>query len=468
MKKRLVGALSILLAAGLALSGCGTDTTGTDAGNAEGEQITVTVGAWPKENNEHELKIYEQWKADFEADHPNVTIVPEPYSYDARTFVAKAASGQMPNYFSVPYTEPAKIVQAGYAADITEQVKKFGYDQELMENALDICTVDGGIYGLPRTMYVLGLWCNVNLFTQAGLVDENGVPQFPKTWEEVREKAAIIKQQTGKDGFLLPAKDNTAGWHFTNIAWNYGVEFETEVDGKWQASFNTPECIEALQLIKDMKHVDDSLPDNALLGYADILKNFALDQVGMVIGAAEAPMANMMINQYQMEKDNISICSIPEGPKDKVGLMGGDVIMFSPQSSPAQVEAGIEFLKACGYSPVLDEVAAKGMEDQFQADIANNNIVLPEPMSVWKNEERNQKEKEIRAKYANVKPELYQDYYDNATKKIKPEPTYNSQDLYKEFSSLIQSILTDPNADIPALVETAQNTFQTNYLDKIE
>lgn len=267
---------------------------------------------------------------------------------------------------------------------------------------------------------------------------------------------------------MLPAKDTTAGWHFINIASNYGAVFEKETDDKYIAAFDSQETIEALELIKDMKHKDDSVLGDATLGYADILKFFALDEVGMVIGAAEDPMINMMINRYNMDINNFSICSVPSGPAGKTSLMGGSVIMFSNKATREEIKAAIEFLRVCGYSPTLDEVSFEGLEEQFRADVKNGNIVLPQNMSVWKNEEREIKENKLRAKYANVKPWYYKEYFENAVQNIMPEPTYNSQELYNELSRMLQKVLSDPNTDIPDTVSKAQQTFQFNYLDRTQ
>lgn len=73
---------------------------------------------------------------------------------------------------------------------------------------------DGKVYGVPRDAYGLGLMCNVELFEKAGLVDENGVPKFPKTFDELAETAKKIKEKTGAAGLCLLAKDNSGGWHF--------------------------------------------------------------------------------------------------------------------------------------------------------------------------------------------------------------------------------------------------------------
>lgn len=97
---------------------------------------------------------------------------------------------------------------------------------------------NGRIYGLPRDGYVLGMHINVALFREAGLVDEEGLPIYPKTLQEVAEYGQIIREKTGKAGLVFPASETYGGWLFTNIAWNFGcvgenaLEYQDE-DGRW-------------------------------------------------------------------------------------------------------------------------------------------------------------------------------------------------------------------------------------------
>ena len=94
---------------------------------------------------------------------------------------------------------------------------------------------------------------NVALFKEAGLVDKDGLPLYPKTWAELAETAKKIKDKTGAAGFCLLAKDNAGGWHFTNLAWGFGANFSVQKGGKWVAQVNTPEAIAAMQYVKDLK-----------------------------------------------------------------------------------------------------------------------------------------------------------------------------------------------------------------------
>ena len=134
-------------------------------------------------------------------------------------------------------------------------LKDNGIDSsKLSKKALDIASIDGKIMALPYMMYTLGLAYNTRLFNEAGLMETDGTPKQPKDWNELVEFAKKIKEKTGKAGFIIPTTDNAGGWFFTNIAWSYGTEFmKQREDGSWEATFDTPETVEALQFIKDLK-----------------------------------------------------------------------------------------------------------------------------------------------------------------------------------------------------------------------
>ena len=101
---------------------------------------------------------------------------------------------------------------------------------------------------------------NAEVFADAGLVDEDGIPLYPKTWEELAEVAQTIKDETGSAGLCLLAQDNAGGWHFSNIAWCFGAELEEQdADGKWMANLNSPEAVAAMQYVKDLKWKYDVL-----------------------------------------------------------------------------------------------------------------------------------------------------------------------------------------------------------------
>lgn len=157
-------------------------------------------------------------KEAFEKENPDIKIETSTYKYATDTFIPKAMMGQMPTLFGTFYTEIQKIIDAGYAADITDMMTEMGMADALYPNIKEIVEKDGRLYGIPSQLYVQGLICNVELFKEAGLVDADGVPIFPQNYTELAETAKIIKDKTGKAGFAMPTTSNCGGWHFMNIA----------------------------------------------------------------------------------------------------------------------------------------------------------------------------------------------------------------------------------------------------------
>ena len=60
-------------------------------------------------------------------------------------------------------------------------------------------------------------------------------------------------------------------------------------DGKWKATFNSPEAAAALQYIKDLKWKYDVLPTNTLIDGEEYSKLFATGNAAMQIAAGDVP-----------------------------------------------------------------------------------------------------------------------------------------------------------------------------------
>ena len=175
-------------------------------------------------------------------------IQPDNWSFDLKSFYAKAAGGQIPIVYSTNFTEVSQIISAGYSADLTKELKKQGLYDKMSKDVLDVVSKDGKVYAFPYAAYVLGLAYNVDLFEKAGLMNEDGTPKQPKDWNELAEFAVKIKNATGVPGFIFPTANNVGGWIFTSVAWSYGTEFMKKDGDKWKATFDSPEAAEALQL----------------------------------------------------------------------------------------------------------------------------------------------------------------------------------------------------------------------------
>ena len=462
MKRKIAAVLCAVLSLSM-LAGCGAKT-GSKSG--EGENIEIKIGYWPNPETEPEkYEVYKGYVEAFKEKRPDVTVIPDEFNYSNDTIMPAAAAGQLPNIYRVPFTEPKNIVEAGFARDITDIMKKRGYDTALNKDLLDIVTGnDGKYYGVPYNGYMMGMWYNVNLFKQAGLVNADGTLQYPTTYDEVIETAKIITEKTGQPGFAFQCKDAECGWNFMNIAWSYGVKFmEQGSDGKWKATFASPECVKAMEYIRDLKWKHNVIPSNILLDRGTMYKLFATDQLGMSICAED--WLDSPVQKYNMSKDHIGTSPIPAGPAGRYAQTGGDAWMFSKETTDEQLEALFDWLEIVGNAPEMSDIAKTNVTNDIKAMVEKGKIILTPAFSVWNDEERKAATNDLYKEYINVDPTIHVNMLSDDVKLHAEEPQ-QTQQLYRTVASVIQEILTNENADIAGLLQTAQENFQKDFLDK--
>ncbi len=482
MKRTWSVVICIMLVLSL-LVGCGSKTASTPepqkkdgaAAPAQAEEpkkeaapkpVTLTLGIWPEDNQEAERKMYEDWKKVFEEKYPHITVKPDHYKYSPETFVPKAESGQLPTIYESWFTEPQKIIANGYAADITDIMVKNGWDKAMNPSILKMVSKDGRIYAMPRDGYSLGLYVNVDLYKKAGLVDENGVPKYPKTFDELAQTARTIKDKTGKAGMIILTKDNCGGWHFSNIAWAFGAEFEKQVDGKWVANLNSQEVVDAMQYVKDLKWKYDVLLPNALLGWGDWIKYFGTEQAAMCFAGGDVP--HLPVNDYKLNKDHIGIAPIPAGPKGQYSLTGGTPYMFANNATPEEIDAAFKFLEVMGRVPKVDEKVLEGREMDLRTRAGKGEPVGPQPLQIWQNKEYADAITAMFERNKNVNMAYFQDFQEASLKILRTEEPYNCQDLYAILDKVLQKVLTDKNADPRTLLDAANKEFQDKFMSKVK
>lgn len=429
----------------------------------EGGKVKISVGGWPTKEGAT-LDNMNAILARFNEKYGNeIEIVPDTWTFTVDTFLPKAASGQLPTVYGAYFTEANRIIDAGYAADITKQMEEYEYSDKINESIKELISRDGKFYMVPTESYAMGILANLNLLREAGYVDENDNPIFPKTYEELTEVAKTITEKTGKAGFIMPTTGNNGGWHFTIIAWANGVDFMEKVDGKWKATFNTPECVEVLQWIKDLKWKYNTLSSNILVDMAEAQKLFATDQGAFYLSSTPS---NTLISNYGMSKDDIGMGAIPAGKKDHVTLMGGNVKVLSQKATEEQKEAAFKWLEHAGNTPHLTDAVKISVEEGLKANAKENYVVGTAKFSPWNDlAEINKYRDEMNAKYLNVTAGHISQYSNFEGINVKPEEPVCCQDLYSVLDSCIQAVLADENADCAKIIANAAKDFQSNFLD---
>lgn len=442
-----------------------TDAAATEAPAADtadsAEKIQLTLGIWPEDTLTADIEMHQGYVKTFNATHPNVEVVPAYYKYATDTFVPLAESGNLPVIFESWFTEPQKLINGGYVADITDILNERGWTEKINPAIKDLLSKDGRIYGIPRDGYALGLMINVEMFEAAGLVDADGYPIYPKTWAELAETAKKIKDATGQAGFCLLAKDAAGGWHFSNIAWAFGATLTLEQDGKFVANVDSPEAIAAMEYVKSLKWDYDVLtPDPTNEDWGSGFAELGTGAAAMYIGANDAVNQPTQVNGLPVDK--LAMCALPAGPNgDQYSLSGGTPYMFSKDATPDQINAALDYLEVMGKAPVVTDDSIKGMEADAQNRVTNGVPVIPR-FPCWVAQDILDAEAKIATDFGNVDTKMFDSYF-NAIKtsgNLRTEEPGSAQDLYAELTKVLQAVVTDKNADVAALMKTADENYQ--------
>lgn len=462
--KKTTKILAILMAAAVGMT-CLT-ACGGGKETEKGGKTKLTVGNWPNKDTAPErYEKYAKMEADFEARNPDVDIVEEGWSYDVKTFLPKAEGGTLPDIYSIYFTEASKVLDLGYAADVTDALKKYGIYDQMSDYVMQNASRNGKVYLIPSNMYSLGLMLNLDLFEQAGLMEEDGTPMAPKTFDELIDVAKTITEKTGKAGFIFPTTANSGGWNFTVLAWNFGVDFMEKVDGKWKATFNTPECVEALQYLKDLKWKYGVLPENTLINNSELSKQLGTGQAAMMFG--QPAQIKAPIVSYGLSKDSLGFAQMPAGKDKHVTLVGGAYRVMANNTDENQIDGAFRWLEYIGATPNLTEDAKESLRIDYEIQVQENLPVGVKDLSIWaEDSEIEQYRNQLIDEMCNININHVKLYNDKSTDiEYRVEESVCAQDLYSVLDKCIQEVLTNENADCKEVLEKANNDFQKNYLD---
>ena len=432
------------------------------ADDPAGESGVITLGIWPEDTEAEAIATHTDYYVPaFNAKHPGVEAQPAYYKYAPDTYVAMATAGNAPTVFESWYTEPEKLIRNGLVKDITDVLNERGWADSMSPAIRDLLSDDNGrIYGVPRDAYSLGLMINIPLFEQAGLVNDDGSVKYPTTWEEVYEYSKIIREKTGVAGFCMQASDGGGGWHWSNIAWNYGATLcIPNDDGSYTSNINTPEAIAAMEwvqkMVQDKCVTDDPTQENWGTGF---------DRIGTST-AAMYIAANDAVDQpsYRgMNADQFFLAPMPAGPGGHYTLMGGTPYFFSPDATDDEVRWALDYLEIMGKSPEVSDDARQGWIADAEYRVGASIPVIP-TFPAWTGAVVTENAK-IVEEYSNVDMSLWQAYFDFSEEAgaLKTEEPGDTQAMYTILNGVLQAICADPaGVDIPALMEQANADYQT-------
>ncbi|MCL2604705.1 MAG: extracellular solute-binding protein [Defluviitaleaceae bacterium] len=443
----------------------------TDVVNAD-LNVTITLGNWPPDTAPaQELALFDGFREVMRAQYPNVTVIPAFFSYTLANYLPMARGGTAPNLFQPPFTDPQLLINQGLVADVTDALAEFGLLEKFSPSYIELLGDENGrLFGLPRDGYVLGMHINIDLFREAGLMDENDLPLIPTTLHEMAETGRIIRERTGAAGLVFPASETFGGWLFSNMAWNFGAFGEhamqyQDADGNWRANFTSPPMVEAMYFMRSLRWDYDILNADAtttdwagshnILGTGRAAMNFAAnDSVAEPTAGRGLPV------------DSFALAPFPAGPGGSFALTGGTAFMFSPDTSHDQALAILGFLQIIGVLPVITDDTVAAMRAGAISARDRGVPVLP-PIPAWNDEEFIAQQRAIAAEFSNVDMRLYDDFFDSLVDgriSLRGEEPVFTQQMYRELTAVIQRLITREIADVLTALEQAEGRFQ-EFLD---
>lgn len=223
-------------------------------------------------------------------------------------WTAAIESKNFPDMITIGSQDLGAFINQGLMADLSDLFEQIEADNgSIFPNLADVCKTDGKVYGIPRS-------ANAHtMIYRTDLLEAAGYSEPPATWEEYRTYCkAMTNASEGVYGAGIgfgPA-DSDAEWFSRYLLLGYGASVISE-DGK-SCNLNTPEAIEAIQLIVDIMQLDKSAPASAS-NWDDKSNNTAYLS-GQVATAFNAASLLLAARDSETVSAVSAIAPVPAGP----------------------------------------------------------------------------------------------------------------------------------------------------------
>jgi len=444
--RALIGGIAIV-ATTTALAGCSA------GGSDEGGKVELRVATFPPGADKAAYEAFAAQEKQFEKEHPDIDIVGVEYEWEGPTFAVQLAGGSLPDVFTVPFTDSKTLLENGQLMDVTDAMEELGYTDSFNPVILDGVTgSDGKIFGFPRQAYAAALHYNRDLFTQAGLDPDDP----PSTWEEIREAAKAITDATGKAGYAQMAINNTGGWQLTSQTVARGGRTQTDnEDGSATSTIDNPATKASLEFLHDLKWVDNSFGSKVDLDWGTINQEFAAGNIGMYTSGSDIYTA--LVRDFGMDESIYGMTVVPMEGEDPGTLGGGDIAVISPTVDASTKDAAVTWIDWYYMRKLMDKDAAtldaKTLNESGQA--------VGTPLLPVLSRELYDESQTWIADYINVPLKQMAPFSERIWDQTPVgEPKAKTQEVYALLDSVVQSVLTDENADIDGLLADAQTAAQ--------
>ena len=423
---------------------------------AKSSRVNISVVSLIPGSTKAAFTQFNNQVAEFEKANPSIKVTPVQYQWLPATFAAKLAAGTLPTVFTVPFTDGRSLGENGQLANLTSYAKALPYWNEFNPAVIaEGIDAKRQVVAIPTAAYAQALTYNRQLFKQAGLNPNDP----PKTWAQLIADAKLISRTTGKAGYAeMGASDNTAGWILTTLDYALGGRMETGIGTKAKATFDNPQAIEALGMLKTLRWTDNAMGADFNWGWSDINQAFAAGQVGMFISGSD--VYTNMVQAYNINPSIYGLAPLPLAKNKTAGVLGGGTLAaVSPKARQAQVAAAMKWIN---FYYIQKLVSRKGAIRDAKSLIAEKQPVGVPELPVFNQKLYEQRQRWIKP-WINVPEGQFSPFNKGIFEQtVIPEPEASTQAVYGDLDSVVQSVFTNQGSDPSSLLSAANSTGQSS------
>jgi multiple sugar transport system substrate-binding protein len=337
MKKWLIMLVTVILGL-IGLAGCSNSES--TSGNGKDGKVEITYGFWDKK----QVPAVEEIVKLFNEKNPNINVKIEltPYGQYFQKLETAATGGALPDVMWMNGAHVEQYAEGKVILPLSDLAKEDNYSLDnYPESLIDLYTVDGKLYGIPKDFDTTGLWYNKKIF------DEAGVPYPDDTWDWNQLKE-VAKKLTNKDKGIwgyAALMGNQGGYY--DFIWQNGGYIISE-DRK-SVGFDQPEAIEALKY--NISFIKEGLsPTQAQMTETAASELFNSGKVAMMF---DGPW---MVPEYKQNPD-LNVAVVPKGKQRAVAIHGlSNVIAANTEHK----EAAWKFVQFLGSKEAAEVFAKTG------------------------------------------------------------------------------------------------------------
>jgi ABC-type glycerol-3-phosphate transport system substrate-binding protein len=456
MKSTRMATTAALCTAGL-LAVCFAAISGASAkSSAQAKPVSISVASLIPGSTKAATQQFNNQVKQFEKANPDIKVKSVTYQWTGPTFAAKLAAGTLPTVFTVPFTDARTLGANGQLADLSKAVKALPYYKKYNPAVIAEGTDSKGrIVAVPTAAYAQALHYNRTLFAQAGL-DPN---KPPTTWAEVIADAKQIAEKTGKAGYVQMGKDdNSAGWILTTLVYSLGGRMETGNGTKAKATLNNPQTIQALNMLHQMRWVDNSMGSNFDYGWSDINQAFAAGTVGMYVNGSD--VFTNLVQASNIDPSIYGVTTIPLASNKNAGVLGGGTLAaVRPTAKPEEVAAAVKWIDFYYEQPLINKTQAIRNAKTL---VASKQPVGVPALPVFNKAQFNLSQNVWIKPYINVPQAQIKPFTAGIfNQTVVPEPSASTQSVYHALDTVVEAVLTSQDVNIPQMLNDANSAAQS-------